>query len=190
MGLIEDLLLEHNKLFRANSAVLARLNAWLQQLEAEKTPGSFRPKTINLLCSNLAAANGQVRALQLYPRNGLRGSLAIYNLGPADILYGTKEFDPASILQQVSDPSSPDTVTPSYNQMIDIGILSAGASAAVDATGGVWAYNIGSSNALLTMVETIYSAAITDPQSDPLSPGLAGAIAYPKDPDTGLKHLN
>lgn len=162
------------------AALLTRIDKWLelaylsqQEQKSTETPRSYRPLVYNLVAG---LTPGQINAIQVLGRNFARFDVSIYNVGPGTILYSNAQFDPASMLQQLSDPAHPNTITPSPNQAIQIGYLPAGSSVTINSTDAVWAWNNGS-NALLVMTEVIYARAGNQTGPMPaLIPGLDGAI--------------
>lgn len=140
-----------------------------QAKESRKTPGNGRPYTIDLQNPILP----QPQALMLLPRNPLRFNVGINNLGPGDILFHTQNFDPDTILNQISDPndSTPFPYAVHFNtpnQMVEIGILPSGQSVTLRTTSSIWAFDLGALldsplDALLSLVEVNYDTDTTTP---------------------------
>ena len=122
--------------------VMDRLYEFIQQVEAEKTPGASRPFTMNLLCPS-------TEAMPLLPHNDNRQVVGILNEGPDTLWYSNAHFHPGSILQQMS----------SYNNHIDLGVIPAGGNAALYSTEGIWVYNyaVAPGGCILSVLETIYA---------------------------------
>jgi len=181
-----------NDSLRKQNAILEKLTAFLQMAylqtqeeESEKTPRRVRPFTVNVNAQLGQPAGTTPLAMQVLPRNMARNSVGLYNIGPGDLIFANSWFDPASILQQFSDPNFPDVVAPLPNQVIQIGFLPKGSAASFDATEAIWVYNIGS-NAVLTMTETVFARAGRKEGVMPKPAGIDGAIGagYVAHPDT------
>lgn len=158
--------------------VLDKLEKWIelsaiaeQEKQSTETPRKYRPYCVNVVAPTVAP----ILAVQVMPRNQARDSLSLYNAGPGTILFLNQWFDPASILQQFSDPAHPNTFLPAPNQVVEIGYLPVGSSTSIDSTESVWCWN-NSTNALLVIVEAVYDRAGSIKSATFPIPGLDGAL--------------
>lgn len=141
-----------------------------QQKEATKTAATTFPRSINV---QVPTVGGVVRVepIQIMPDNSRRDELSIVNVGPSDIYYANKWFDPNSINQQMTEPNLAITPAPAvnpvgFNQMVDVGILLVGGSVTLRTSSPIWVYNVNATatsaagrNALLSVVETVFDTA-------------------------------
>jgi hypothetical protein len=156
MGNLEEEL----KDFLHHSATVNQLmlSYFQEQLkEQNRTPENSPPRVYNLWNVVLPSPT----ALQIVPGNPARYKVGIANSGPSNILYSTNWFDPISVLRNFSDPLDPDTVTPGYNQAIEMGFLLAGMAVEVNSIRSIWAYSLGSQagsnqNAILSIQDSLY----------------------------------
>lgn len=169
-NMLADLLAHFNKNINDNTQALYKLYDYVQHIEADKTPRSYRPYV--WLVKD--PANPTPRPLQILGSNPGRASLTMYNYGSDDIIYSNTWFDPLSITKYFSDPNSPDSVLPSPNQNIEIGFLPSGASVSIDTVEATLVYNIGGSGAVLSIIESLYGTQHGKPQ--PVERGLAGVV--------------
>lgn len=138
-----------------NSLMLAYFK---QQIELQnRTAENSPPSVFNLWNVVLPSPT----ALQIIPGNPSRHKVGLANAGPSNILYHTMWFDPTEILRNFSDPLDPDSVTPGYNQSIQIGFLQAGMAVEINSIRAVWAYSLGSQagsnqNAILSIQDSLY----------------------------------
>jgi hypothetical protein len=168
MGQLEDMLVGVNMTMRHTNVLLAHLYKVQQQKEADKAPHNVRTYTVNVVCPTAPPT-----AWQMLPRNGARKDVGLINTGPSDLLFCNKQFDPGSILQQISDPQSPDIVLPAPLQMVEIGILASGSTVTLTSTNPVWVYNTkaaGNLGALISILEDVFSV----PNRLPTEPGSDG----------------
>jgi hypothetical protein len=171
-----------NDSLRRQNAVLEKLEHWLelaaiatQEGKSTETPRKFRPYTANIQ-NNLGQPTGVTAlAFQLMPRNNARDSFSLQNLGPGDLLFSNTQFDPSSILQQISDPNHPNAILPAPMQVVEIGLLYSGGAVSINSSEALWVSNVGG-NCVLSIVETVYDRAGTKrPGGFPI-PGLDGAL--------------
>src|ERR1700677_4007808 len=101
MGALDDTLRRIEAHMDQSNKLLYLMYQRTQLVEADKTPGRGEPYTVNLQNPILPSP----QALPLLPRNPSRNQLGIINYGPSDILFHTANFDPLTILTEVSDPS-------------------------------------------------------------------------------------
>jgi len=156
-GFIADLVDHFNHAIDSNNKLIAALYERLQRVEADKVPAEWRPYTIKVL----SPTTPTTRATQILRAEPRRNSAAIYNQGPDDLLVNNAYFDPDSILQQLSDPANPDTVAPAPGQMVEIALLPSGSHMSIDSIGSVWAFNLASGGAVVSIFESLYQAAKT-----------------------------
>jgi hypothetical protein len=170
-GLLSDLLHVFNKHLEDNNILLHRLYDHWQRIEADKTPGQWRPTTILLNCATLPIGSpGSFQIMRAEPR---RKSADVFNQGPDDIFISNLEFDGPSIKQGISDPANPDTVLPAPLQVVEIGILPSGSATTINSTGSIFAFNLASSGALLSILENLYQGSASIPQRI-TQPGMDG----------------
>lgn len=143
-----------------------KMLAWYlkeQMREQNRTPENSPPRVFNLW--NVVLPEPQ--ALQIIAAAPNRHKVGLANMGPSNILYSTQWFDPTTLLQRFSDPVNPDSVTPGYNQSIEIGFLPAGTTVDIISVRGVWAYSLSSTagsnqNAILSIQDSLYKMAHAD----------------------------
>lgn len=130
---------------------LAAMYQALQQREAEKTPGDWRPLYLNL--HNPVAGI----PVQILGKEDNRKTVSIYNGGPSIVLLSNKMFDAKEVLNRYSGGGN-------YNEAIPISPIAINSTQTLETTGPVYGYCVGigsgpgNENAQLTIIESLYQA--------------------------------
>lgn len=146
---LENILGDVEKALRWNTAYLANLYNQMQEKEAEKVPGDWKPYRI------IVGALDTVQILQGNPR---RSSVAIKNDGAAVVLLGPKYFEPSAATEDYN--------LAAYGSVGNYYPVAVGESVTLNTTGPVFAYAIGFTTggttfATLRAVESLFETSST-----------------------------
>jgi hypothetical protein len=142
---LETILGDVEKALHYNSSVLAAVYNRIQEQEAEKVPGDWKPYRI------IVGALDTVQVLQGNPK---RSSVAIKNDGAAVVLIGPAYFEPTSATEDFN--------LAAYGSVGNYYPIAVGESVTLNTTGPIYAYCIGYTTggttfATVRAVESLFS---------------------------------